>query len=443
MTDSPNAAPLPPVADPSPEAIASSRQARCTIVGGGPAGLMLGLVLARCGVKTVLLESHHDFDRDFRGDTVHPGTLEILAQLGLADAIHVLPHGKLRHLRLKTPSETITIADLGRLWTRYPYVMTLPQVHLLELLAAEARAESNFELILGANVQRLIRTGDAVEGIVYRDTANRWHEVRSALTVAADGRFSTVRRLAGIEPVRTSPPMDVLWFRLPKAEGDPTDEADIHVGRGRLAVMLDRGDEWQIGYVILKGHFGEVKAAGIEALQQGLAETVPMLAGRAHLVSDWKQVAVLSVESSRCQTWHQPGLLLIGDAAHAISPVGGVGINYAVQDAIVAANLLAEKLRGTGPIAESNLAAVQSRRERPVRFIQRVQRVIQDRVAAPGLDATHDFRPPWFLRMITRVPGVRCIPAEILAFGLRRVRLSKEVLAMMPVRPAPLMTSSS
>ena len=283
--------------------------------------------------------------------------------------------------------QQITIADLGRLKTDYPYVMTLPQVRLLELLAAEAQTHRNFELVLGANVQRLIRSGDAgdsVEGIVYRDTANRWHEVRSPLTVAADGRFSTIRRLAGIEPVRTSPPMDVLWFRLPKAEGDPTEEADIHVGRGRLAVLLDRGDEWQIGYVILKGKFGEVKEAGIAALQQGLAETVPMLADRAALVRDWKQIAVLSVESSRCQKWHQPGLLLIGDAAHAMSPVGGVGINYAVQDAIVAANLLAEKLRGDGPLADSDLAAVQSERERPVRFIQRVQR------ANPRVQAFHE-----------------------------------------------------
>jgi 2-polyprenyl-6-methoxyphenol hydroxylase-like FAD-dependent oxidoreductase len=409
--------------------VTSTHDTRCCIVGAGPAGAVLGLLLARAGVPVTLLESHPDFDRDFRGDTVHPPTLELLAQLGLADRLHAMPHSKVRTLQLCTRTRTYILGDLGRLRTPYPYVMVLPQVKLLELLTAEAQKYPHFRLLMQANVQRLVEADGVVHGVRYRDADGRWHEVRALLTVAADGRFSKLRHLAGIEPVKTAPPMDVVWFRLPKGPADGAGSAAIYVGGGHFAVTLDRGDEWQVGYVILKGSFGAVKAAGVAALRQGLAEVVPWLADRVDRLQDWSQMAVLNVESSCVERWHKPGLLLIGDAAHVMSPVAGVGINVAVQDAVAAANLLTEPLR-RGAVTEADLAAVQELRLPAVRTIQRIQRVIQDRIAAPGLDASHEFRPPWWLRLLTSLPVLRNLPGRLLALGPRRVRLQE-------VPPAP------
>ncbi len=402
--------------------VASAYETRCCVVGAGPAGLLLGLLLARGRVPVTVLESHADFDRDFRGDTVHPSTLELLAQLGLAERLHQLPHSKVRALRLRTKTGTVTLADLSRLRTPFPYVLMLPQVRLLELLAGEAQRFPNFRLVMRANVQRLVEADGAVRGVRYRDPENRWHEVRASLTVGADGRFSKLRHLAGIEPVKTAPPMDVVWFRLPKRSADAAESAELYVGGGQFAVVFDRGDEWQVGYVILKGSFAAVRARGIRALREGLAELVPWLADRCDHLQDWKQVAVLNVESSRVERWYKPGLLLIGDAAHVMSPVGGVGINVAVQDAVEAANVLTEPLK-QGTMTERDLGEVQRRREFAVKLVQRIQRVMQDRIAAPGLAAGREFRLPWWLRLATAVPGLRNLPAWMLAFGPRRVRL--------------------
>jgi 2-polyprenyl-6-methoxyphenol hydroxylase-like FAD-dependent oxidoreductase len=408
--------------------VASAHETGCCIVGAGPAGAVLGLLLARAGVAVTLLESHPDFDRDFRGDTVHPSTLELLARLGLADRLHALPHGKARALRLRTKTRTYTLADLGRLRTPFPYVMVLPQARLLELLTSEAGKYPNFQLVMRANVQRLVEADGGVRGVRYRDPENRWHEVRAGLTIAADGRFSKVRHLAGITPVKTAPPMDVVWFRLPKRPADASESAELYVGGGRFAVVLDRGDEWQVGYIILKGSFSAIKAAGVAALREGLSELVPWLADRVDELHDWSQVAVLNVESSRVETWHKPGLLLIGDAAHVMSPVAGVGINVAVQDAVAAANLLTDPLR-RGTVTDADLAAVQARREPAVKRVQQLQRVMQDRIAAPGLDAGHEFRPPWWLRVVTRIPVLRNVPARMLAFGPRYERLQEVPVA--------------
>jgi 2-polyprenyl-6-methoxyphenol hydroxylase-like FAD-dependent oxidoreductase len=404
---------------------------RVVVVGAGPAGAVLGLLLARGGVPVTLLEAHHDFDRDFRGDTVHPSTLEILDQIGLAERLHQLPHAKIAQLRIHTPAEVVTIADASRLRTRFPYIMMLPQVHLLELLTAEARRYPHFRLVLGANVQRLIEDNGAVRGVAYRDADDHWQEVRADLTVAADGRFSKVRHLAGIEPESTAAPMDVVWFRLPRRADDPAESGAIFVGGGRFAVVLQRPEEWQIGYVILKGSFGAVRAAGLPALRAALTEVLPWLGDRVGGLQDWRQVSVLNVESSRVRRWYRPGLLLIGDAAHVMSPVGGVGINYAVQDAVEAANLLVPKLR-RGPVTAGDLAAVQRRREWPVRFIQAVQRLLQSRLVAAGLKDGQTFRLPWFLRLLTRLPLLRNLPARIIGFGLRRVRV--EVKEAPPLR---------
>ncbi|MGH7195035.1 MAG: FAD-dependent oxidoreductase [Candidatus Saccharimonadales bacterium] len=411
-----------PLRHDAPDAITDVTRTGCVIVGGGPAGMVLALLLARQGIDTTLLEAHHDFDRDFRGDTVHPSTLEILDQIGLAQRVLALPHGKVRRLQLITPEQTVTIADLGRLKTPFPFVTMLPQVQLLNLLADEAQKFPKSRLVLGANVQRLVRDEDRVCGVQYRGADNAWHEVRAPLTVAADGRFSKLRSLSGLTPRATAPPMDVVWFRLPRRPGDPEDRGAIYVKGGHFAAVLDRAEDWQIGFAILKGSFHELRQASIDALRAALAEVVPWMADRVDSLNDWKQVSVLSVESSRLAQWHLPGLLFIGDAAHVMSPVGGVGINCAIQDAVEAANVLRLPLINA-KITDDDLAAVQRRREPAIRIVQRIQAYLQRRIAAPALRPGASFRPPLLLQIGQHIPFLRNLPAKMLAFGPRRVRI--------------------
>jgi 2-polyprenyl-6-methoxyphenol hydroxylase-like FAD-dependent oxidoreductase len=394
----------------------------CVAVGGGPAGVMLSLLLARQGVSVTLLEAHHDFDRDFRGDTIHPSTLEVLDQLGLADRLHQLPHGKMYAVKIHAPQGTTTLGDLRRLRTRFPYVMMLPQAKFLDFLCEEAKRSPSFRLVLGANVQRLVEEGGAVCGVRYRGEDGAWHEVRAPLTVAADGRFSKLRSLSGLEPVKMAPPMDVVWFRLPKRPADSQDEGALYIRGGHFCVLLDRADEWQVGYVILKGSYHQLKAAEIEGLRRALAEVVPWLADRVAELKDWHQVTVLSVESSRLRCWHRPGLLLIGDAAHVMSPVGGVGINYAIQDAVETANLLGPRLK-EGRVTEPDLAAVQRRRELPTKAIQAFQGFMQERIARTALDPDRPFRLPLVLRVLLRLPLLRNLPGRMIGFGIRRVQV--------------------
>lgn len=402
--------------------IVETRQTACCIVGGGPGGAILALLLARKNIPVVLLEAHEDFDRDFRGDTIHPSVLEILDELGIADRLLELRHSKLRTATFMTPNGPLTIADLGRLKTKFPFIAMIPQVDFLEFIMEEAKRYPNFQLTMGARVEELIEEGGTVCGVRYHEK-DGWHEVRANLTIGADGRSSRLRHLTGMEPVATSPPMDVLWFRVPRK---PTDPEGIlaRFGRGHFVVMLDRLDEWQMGYVIFKGSYRKLRDAGIEALRKSLAETVPDFADRAEHLKDWKQVSILSVESSRLERWYMPGLLLIGDAAHVMSPVGGVGINYAIQDAVVAANVLTKPLLA-GKVEIGNLKEVQRQRERPTRVIQGIQSLIQRRVIAGALQANQTFRVPLMLRIILKIPFLRDIPAKILAFGVRRVRLKQ------------------
>jgi 2-polyprenyl-6-methoxyphenol hydroxylase-like FAD-dependent oxidoreductase len=398
------------------------QQTACCIVGGGPAGLILALLLARKGIAVTLLEAHKDFDRDFRGDTIHPAVLEILDQLGLAEPLLRLPHGEVRSLQILSSRGATRIADFSGLKTRFPYIMMLPQVRFLEFIAREAARYPSFRLVFGANVQRLLQEDGVARGVRYRGSDDAWHEVRAVLTVAADGRFSKIRTLAGLEPDKMSPPMDVVWFRLPRKPLDPHDAAQAVVGGGHFVVLLDRGGEWQVGYVILKGTYHQLHADGVQALRRGLVERVPWLADRVEVLKDWKQVSVLSVESSRLRRWYQPGLLLIGDAAHVMSPVGGVGINYAIQDAVEAANVLSGPLHN-GRVALSDLAALQKRREWPTRVIQTFQAFIQKRVIATALDESAPFQLPLILRLLLRFPYLRDLPARLIAFGPRRVRV--------------------
>ncbi|MBV9956984.1 MAG: FAD-dependent oxidoreductase [Acidobacteria bacterium] len=400
--------------------IASVTETDCCIVGGGPAGVVLAYLLARKGIRVTLLELHMDFDRDFRGDTAHPSTLEIMDQLGLAERLHELRHTKIRQFNLQVGDDEPLTIDLSFLKTKFPYIMMVPQVHFLDFITEEAKKFPSFSLVLGANVQELIRVDGAVRGVLYRGHEdNEWHEVRAQLTVGADGRSSRVRRLAETEMVKTSPPMDVLWFRLPRRAGDPEGLAG-RIRNGHILVMLDRLEEWQIAFVILKGTYHQLREAGIEQLKRLVVETDPTLQDRIDHLEDWKQVAILSVESSRVKQWYQPGLLLIGDAAHVMSPVGGVGINYAIQDAVVAANVLTAPLKA-GRVQTSDLKRVQHLRTLPTRFIQAFQAVVQKRILGNAL-TNKQFKLPFFMRL----PLLRRIPARLIAFGLWRVRVEDQ-----------------
>jgi 2-polyprenyl-6-methoxyphenol hydroxylase-like FAD-dependent oxidoreductase len=392
----------------------------CCVVGGGPAGAVLSLILARAGVTVTLLEAHDDFDRDFRGDTLHPSVLELMDELGLAERLHRLPHTKISTGTVYTDEGPTALADFRRLRTRFPYIMMLPQKEFLSFIVGEAKRHASFELRMGARVEELIEERGAVRGVRY-ESGGVTCEVRASLTVGADGRGSRVRHLGGFEQVKTSPPMDVLWFRVPRLAGDPEGGVAYFRGGGGV-VMLERGEQWQVAHLILKGGFREVRAAGLEALRAKLKATSPPYAARFDVLEGWKQVSMLSVESSRVRRWHRPGLLLIGDAAHVMSPVGGVGINYAIQDAVVAANVLAGPLK-EGALTDAHLREVQRQREWPTRLIQALQTRIQKRVIAAALDPRGSFRVPRALRLLLRVPGLRNLPARFIGLGFKRVHV--------------------
>jgi 2-polyprenyl-6-methoxyphenol hydroxylase-like FAD-dependent oxidoreductase len=394
------------------------QETTCCIVGGGPAGVVLGLLLARQGIAITLLELHQDFDREFRGDTIHPSTMELMDQLGLADRLLELPHTKIHELSFNTSTGSLKAADFSRLKTRFPYITVLPQVRFLESIVAETKKYPNFQLVMGANVQELIAEKDMIRGVRYRGKGGG-HEVRSPLTIGADGRFSRLRQLAGFEPIKTSPPMDVLWFRLPRSPQDPKGKGlDGRIRDGHLLAIIDRLDYWQLGYVILKGSYQKLRADGIETLQSAIADLAPEFRDRVHHLKDWSQMAFLSVESNRLPQWYRPGLLLIGDAAHTMSPVGGVGINYAVQDAIVAANILSKPLKN-GSLHLWDLAEVQRQREWPIKAIQAFQNQIQKQIIARALDGNRPFKLPGFLRL----PILRDIPGRLIGFGIWPVNL--------------------
>lgn len=383
----------------------------CCIVGGGPAGVVLALLLVRQGIPVTLLETHKDFDRDFRGDTIHPSVMQIMEELNLSDRLLQLPHGKMRQIKIQTPNDTVTLADFSHLKTRYPYITMLPQVKFLDFMIKEAQQYPHFHLVMGANVQELIAENGVTQGVRYRGQGG-WHEVRAVLTVGADGRHSRLRQLGEFESINTSPPMDVLWFRLPKKAGDA--EGGVgRIGLGHILVMLDRSDSWQIAFVIPKGGYQELRGAGLEALKKSIVDVAPELQDRIENLQDWSQVAFLAVESSRVKRWYHPGLLLIGDAAHIMSPVGGVGINYAIQDAVVTANVLTKPLKA-GHVDERDLAKVQRKRELPVRIIQAFQVLVQKQIFTRILNSDQIIQLPTFLRL----PILRDLPARLIALGV-------------------------
>jgi 2-polyprenyl-6-methoxyphenol hydroxylase-like FAD-dependent oxidoreductase len=387
------------------------QQTTCIGVGAGPAGAVLSFMLARKGIDVMLLESHLDFDRDFRGDTLHPSILEVMDELGLADRLLQLPHTKLSLVAPPAAAGPRLQFDLHDLKTKFPYIAFMPQTRFLEFITSEAQRFPSFHLVMGARVEELLEEEGQVRGVRYR-AHDGWHEVRALLTVGTDGRFSRVRKLAGFEPVASSPPMDVLWLRLSRMPDEPHGLMG-RFGGGRALICLEREDHWQIGYIIGKGTYQQVRAAGLEALRQGIAETAPEFADRVAELQDWKQVSMLSVEANRLKRWYRPGLLLLGDAAHVMSPAGGNGINYAIMDAVAAANILTAPLQA-GQVAVADLARVQRRREWPTRIIQIIVNFMQDSLLKAALDPKGSFVFPSFLGW----PLVRKLPPLIFGFGI-------------------------
>jgi 2-polyprenyl-6-methoxyphenol hydroxylase-like FAD-dependent oxidoreductase len=389
---------------------------RCCIAGGGPAGMMLGYLLARSGVDVYVLEKHADFLRDFRGDTIHPSTLEVMHELGILDDFLEVPHQEIRELAGQVGKDTVTIADFTHLPTHCQFLVLMPQWDFLNFIAKQAARHPRFHLKMQAEVTQLIKENGRVTGAMAK-TPEGDLEIQAALTVGADGRHSVVRERAGLEAINLGAPMDVMWMSLSRRPDDPG-QTFGHFDTGRIFVMLNRENYWQCAYVIPKGGGEEIRQRGLASFREDIVKLSPFLRDRVDELRDWNQVSLLTVAVDRLSSWSSPGLLCIGDAAHAMSPIGGVGINLAIQDAIAAANILGEILIEGTP-TEEELDAVQRRREFPTRATQWLQLFIQDRVIRQVLDSTKPLALPGPLKLLGRWPFLRRIPARMLGVGIR------------------------
>jgi 2-polyprenyl-6-methoxyphenol hydroxylase-like FAD-dependent oxidoreductase len=379
--------------------------------------MMLGYLLGRAGIETLVLEKHADFFRDFRGDTVHPSTLQVMDELGLIEAFLKLPHQQLQKMDGKFGTTTIRVADLSRLNVKYPFIAFMPQWDFLNFLRDRGKQFASLKVMMNTNATDLIWSGDTVIG-VKADTADGPVEIRADLTIGCDGRHSVVRERAGLEVEEIGAPMDVLWFRAGR-QANETESLFARIGTGEMLVTFDRGDYWQCAYVIAKGQYDAVKARGLDAFRSDVIGMAPILASGMSDVKTWDDVKPLTVAINRLKRWTRPGLLCIGDAAHAMSPVGGVGVNLAVQDAVATANLLAEKLASGCP-SEQELDAVRRRREFPVKMTQAMQVVVQNNIISVALKpGGRPLRPPLLLRLVSRLPWLQRIAARFVAVGVR------------------------
>jgi 2-polyprenyl-6-methoxyphenol hydroxylase-like FAD-dependent oxidoreductase len=389
---------------------------RCAIAGGGPAGMMLGFLLARAGIDVAVLEKYGDFFRDFRGDTVHPSTMTVLDELDVLDQFLRVRHNVITRIRGKIGRDTVTLANLDHVPAKTKYIALMPQWDFLNFLAQQARAYPGFRLMMQTTATGLVYTGERVTGLRAR-SGDQDVVIAADLVIAADGRHSSVRDAAGMKPVELGAPMDVLWFRLSRKSSDPA-AAFGYVGAGSMLVTIDRDTYWQCGFIIAKGGFEATKARGLDAFRGEIVALVPEFETRVDEIKSWDDVKMLEVAVNRLQQWYKPGLLFIGDAAHAMSPIGGVGINLAIQDAVAAANALVPVLRGDGAVPDAVLAAFQRRREPPTRMTQQLQLFIQNRAVAAVLSSKKaPKRAPLFMRIVNAVPALQRIPARIIGIG--------------------------
>ncbi len=394
----------------------TSIQTGCCIVGGGPAGMMLGFLLARAGVEVVVLEKHADFLRDFRGDTIHPSTLELMHELGILEEFLKLPHQEAKELGGQVGNDVIKIADFTHLPTRCKFLAFMPQWDFLNFIVQQAARYPCFQVKMQAAATDLVEENGHIIGVKAL-TPDGALEIRASLTIGADGRHSVVRERAGLQVIDIGAPMDVFWMRISRHPSDPRKTLG-HVEPGKMFVMIERGDYWQCAFLIPKGAADEVRQRGIEQFREDIANLAPFLRDRITELRDWNDVSLLTVKVDRLRQWSRPGLLCIGDAAHAMSPVGGVGINLAIQDAVATANILAAKL-AVGSLSEQDLQAVQRRREFPTRVTQKIQVVVQENVIKRVLVSARPLTVPWPLKLMQRWPFLRRVPARAIGMGFR------------------------
>jgi 2-polyprenyl-6-methoxyphenol hydroxylase-like FAD-dependent oxidoreductase len=391
-------------------------QTRCVIVGGGPAGMMAGYLLARAGLRVAVLEKHADFNRDFRGDTIHPSTLELMHELGLLDDFLKQPHQEVRELRAVVNGQVVPVADFRKLPTRCKFIAFMPQWDFLNFLSSHAKRFPTFQLHMETDVVELLMEDSRVIGVRAKTPQGNL-EVHADLVIGADGRHSTIQTRAGLEQLQFGVPIDVLWMRMSKKDDDP-EQTFGFFQHGKLLVLIDRGDYWQAGFVIPKGQFDEIKERGLAQFQNDIVSFAGFLRDRVSELDDWSKIKLLTVQVNRLREWCCEGLLCIGDSAHAMSPAGGVGINLAIQDAVATANLLAEKLQ-RGPVHIGDLRTVQARREWPTRLLQGMQIFIHRRVVTGRMSGEKKSSLPFVFRLLKWFPILRQLPARFIGLGPR------------------------